>query len=463
MRPFAVVACALALSVACEGFVNTDIGRGIGTRCRDDDDCQASQCINGTCTIECAAAEDCPSPTACTEVGVCEVPLYAGFVLVGDFDQEQWSASHELGRQAVEPLSYLTTDVRDGNDTPGAVIAAADELIGLGNQVIVVNRSTMMPTVIQRAEQSPDLRFWVTGYPAAGGMPSNVTAYDGRMYQAYYLAGIAAARYLEQNPALPPKLGIIGSYVTPYVVAMVNAFHLGARSVNEAIMTEIRWIGDWHDPQDPVEGVSLETRLTQELLDSGAWVIAHTADNNIPVLAAAELGGANVYAIGANLANACEAAPGATIQPRCLGVAHYNWGVLYRRMFDTVHSGQSLGPQVLEGIEANPNDSVIQFSVVGGPNQQAVASEIDSIRLEIASESRSVFAGPIDSTGQCGTQDPVSEKYPCIPEGEGVGGEGLQTMCWLVDGIVEGIDETKVPPEIPALVPAVGDCVPAVE
>jgi basic membrane protein A and related proteins len=74
------------------------------------------------------------------------------------------------------------------------------------------------------AEDYPDTIFeHCTGYLTA----DNVGIYDGRGYQAWYLAGIVAGSMTESD-----ALGYIAPYPIPEVVRNMNAFALGARSVN---------------------------------------------------------------------------------------------------------------------------------------------------------------------------------------------------------------------------------------
>ena len=71
----------------------------------------------------------------------------------------------------------------------------------------------------------------------------NLGTYFGTIYEPVYLAGIAAGKMSKTG-----KLGYIVSVPIPQVLLNVNAFTLGARSVNPAATTTVTFTGSWCDP-----------------------------------------------------------------------------------------------------------------------------------------------------------------------------------------------------------------------
>lgn len=53
------------LSSQCSVIAKSDLGKGIGTRCASDGECQGGICNKGVCSSECTTDGDCPKPSLC--------------------------------------------------------------------------------------------------------------------------------------------------------------------------------------------------------------------------------------------------------------------------------------------------------------------------------------------------------------------------------------------------------------
>ena len=100
------------------------------------------------------------------------------------------------------------------------------------------------------AEQNPEV---VTSSTRAASRATteldNVGTYFGTVYEPVYLAGIAAGTATETD-----KLGYVYAFPIPQTLANINAFTLGAQSVNpDAEVTTIS-TGSWCDPARPGRG-----------------------------------------------------------------------------------------------------------------------------------------------------------------------------------------------------------------
>ena len=67
--------------------------------------------------------------------------------------------------------------------------------------------------------------------------------YQTRFYEGAYLLGVLAGKMAKSN-----TLGFVGSFPIPEVIRNINAFTLGAQSVNPAIKTKVIWVNTWYDP-----------------------------------------------------------------------------------------------------------------------------------------------------------------------------------------------------------------------
>jgi basic membrane lipoprotein Med (substrate-binding protein (PBP1-ABC) superfamily) len=141
------------------------------------------------------------------------------------------------------------------------------------------------------------------------------------MYQAWYLAGYAAAQKSKAH-----RLGYVAGAVTPEEVRAINAFTRGAQRFDPHVVVEVRWLGAWFDSGPPdAKGRYKEERLAQELMANGCDVIANDADNG-GVIAAVEQAQSGVVSIGSNSPDVCQRGPST-----CLGATYWNWGPLYVR------------------------------------------------------------------------------------------------------------------------------------
>lgn len=427
---------------ACQGFATSSLGAGLGASCDSDDQCQGAKCVGGVCAIPCDGTK-CPTGMVCA-AALCQLPVVAGFVYPGEVQQEAFTQSLELGRSNLpEKLPYLTSSFVEDKFLESDVLDAANGFYAQGARMIVGAAPGFGSTLASFAAQHDDAQLLVFGSAVTR---SNLTSYDVRTYEGYYLAGIAAGTKTTKN-----RLGIIGSVFTPSVVASINAFALGAQSVRPDVVVEVRWLGDYHDRGQPVGGKTLERVDTEALLADGADVIAHTLDNNISVAAVAQVGAPGTYAIGGNVRTACDATPG-----RCIGSVYYNWTPVFAKLIDDYHK-QRLQQRLLVGLELSALDSPIDFivsdAIVGS---QLLSQQIDGVRTNLVNDKgvTRIFDGPLHSTGQCEAKTGMAD---CVAMGQRLSDADLASMCWFVQGIVDkdmnGMDE-------PAMVPELGDCAP---
>jgi simple sugar transport system substrate-binding protein len=446
----ALAAALLAGGAGCQLFVDSEAKAGIGAPCEQDADCQGAQCVGEVCAAPCSGAGDCPEPALCMRDGLCQLPLRVGFVYAGDPEIEQWTQAHDLGRKDAEAaLPYLRTELAAGKLLAGDAASAMEDLIGRGFDVVVTTSSNLSDVAATMSADHPEVKFLTCGAPSSS---QNNVSYYARMYQATYLAGYAAARRSASK-----RLGMVGSYVTPAVVRHINAFATGARRADPAAVVEVRWLGFWHDTAPPdAQGKTKERVLTEALLASGCDVIAHQADNGVPVATVANAGGP-AKAIGNNVEEAC---PDGT--PSCLGATYFRWGPLYTKLLDDLHRSRWAGGQIVNpAIQVNPAESVVNFSLNESVGTANLAIEVSDLLEELAGDGGASlpFAGPLCSTGQ---RDADGDGAPdCVEAGAAVSDDETWTMCWFVEGVVEKVDPADpASADAPALVPATGDCAP---
>jgi basic membrane protein A len=331
-----------------------------------------------------------------------ETPKVA-FVYVGPVGDLGWSYAHDQGRikmaEALGAETAYSELVAEGPDAARVIRDYAEK----GYSPIFATSFGYMDSVLEVAQEYPDTIFeHATGYQTA----DNVGIYDGRGYQGWYLAGIVAGSMTTSN-----KLGYVAPYPIPEVVRNMNAFALGARSVNpEATVTPI-WIFSWFDAPK-------ERDAAQALYDSGIDVIARESDSVEPDKLAQEKG---VYAIGYNAVSA-DVAPDAV-----LTAPIWNWDVYYTQAVQEAMDGTWTNAPVWWGMA----EGLLDLAPIADFVPQDVKDLVEAEKARIISGEFDIFVGPInDNSG-----------VERVPAGVVMTDEEKLAFDWLVEGVVGTIPQ----------------------
>ena len=204
-------------------------------------------------------------------------PLKVGFVFVSPIGDAGWTSQHNLGRLAMEKAfgdrvqTSFVEKVPEGADAERVIRDLAQQ----GNVLIFTTSFGFMNPTIKVAEEFPQTRFeHATGYKTA----ANVNTYNARFYEGRYLAGVVAGRMSKSG-----TLGYVAAFPIPEVLQGINAFTLGARSVNPKVQVRVVWVNSWYDP-------GKERDAATTLIGQGADVVTHHTDSTATVAAAEEKG-----------------------------------------------------------------------------------------------------------------------------------------------------------------------------
>jgi basic membrane lipoprotein Med (substrate-binding protein (PBP1-ABC) superfamily) len=392
----------------------------LGAACKGSGDCASSLCTNGLCTSTCSTTPDCPGGSVCV-TGSCQTSLATGFVFDNQVSNatQGFALAHELGRQAaVAELPWLQA-TRSENNTNDTVSGAIEDLVSGGSRVVVVTTNRFETETLEKAKAHPEVQFLTFSTTKTA---KNLTSYDVRIHQAWFVAGYVSARFEAGG-----KIGFLGAVPLPEVVRQLNAFTLGALAANKSARVEVVWANDFVPSDDVTK------KLVDYLVAGGNRVIVNRLGLGTAVSYVNELatGGKDLYSIGINNPNACDF--GAT---SCLGSPYYNWGPLYVRTLDAIHR-HTFDPTLAidDSILVDPVQSTFQFAV------NSKIAGLDGLKPDLVDL---VGPGGEDLTfggGFCVT-DPAQRpgKPACAKAGELVDDAELGSMCWLVKGVVEPTD-----------------------
>jgi basic membrane protein A and related proteins len=209
------------------------------------------------------------SANAADKMKACWVYLGA----IGDFG---WTYQHNEGRKQVEAeLGDKVETVYVENVAEADSAGAIERLARDGCKIIFTTSFGYMEPTLEVAAKYPDVKFeHATGYKGA----PNVTTYNAKFHQARYVEGQVAAKMSKTGVA-----GYIVSFPIPEVVAGINAFMLGAQSVNPDFKVKIVWANTWFDP-------GKEGDAAKVLFSQGADIMVQHTDSAAPITVAEEQG-----------------------------------------------------------------------------------------------------------------------------------------------------------------------------
>ena len=326
-------------------------------------------------------------------------PLKVAFVYLGPIGDGGWTYQHDQGRLAIEKefgSKIKTTYVENVPETADAE-RVIRQLAADGNKLIFTTSFGYMDPTMKVAKMFPKVHFvHATGYKTA----ANVGTYQTRFYEGAYLLGIIAGKMTKSN-----VLGFVGSFPVPEVVRNIDAYTLGAKSVNPKITTKVVWVNTWYDP-------GKERQAAETLVAQGADMLAQNTDSPAVVQVAQEKG---VHAFGWD---SDMAKYGAKAH---LTANTENWGVYYSEQVKRELAGTWKPEQTLWGIQ----EKLVVLSALNPAVPADVAKLFADKKKAIVDGKLLPFAGPIKDNAGAAKVAAGST----LPMGE------LMSINWLVDGV----------------------------
>jgi len=328
-----------------------------------------------------------------------EEPLKVGFVYVSSTGEAGWTYSHDQARLNLEKVygdKIKTTFIENVAEGPDAE-RVITQLAQSGHKLIFTTSFGFMNPTLKVAKRFPDVKFeHATGYKRA----KNVATYFDRIYEARYLTGVVAGYMSKTN-----VIGYIGAFPIPEVIRGINAFELGARSVNPDIKLQVVWVNTWFDP-------AKEREATNSLINQKADVITFHTDSPAPVQAAEDAG---VYAVAYH-SDMAQYGPKAQ-----LTAAVHDWNSYYVERVKAVMDGTWKSEDTWKGIDSG----MTQISPFNASVPKEVVDKVTALKEQIAKGALHPFAGPIkDQSGKL-----------IVPEGETIPDEDLLRMNYYVEGV----------------------------
>ena len=339
-------------------------------------------------------AEPTAAPTEavpCLTIGA----LHGGPINDAGYNQ----AMHESVMAIQESIPCVKIIEAENVPEEAGATSTMENMIQQGAQMIIATAFNHQYPALELSAKYPEVIF-----EHAGGweMGPNFANFFGNPPDTWYLMGVAAGLMTESD-----QLGFVAAFPLGWTLTFINAFELGAQSVNPDAETTVAYTFAWGD-------AAKEADATNSLINQGADVVTMHVDSPATVISTAESRG--VYSIGFQSLAAQQFAP-----ENWISGTGYTLGDKLTWLASTVIDG-TWEPIFLRcGIE----DGCMAMAPFGPKVPQEVKDEVDRVRADIAAGNLVVFAGPI--VDQDGTVK--------VADGEELSADAMGSVDWFVEGV----------------------------
>lgn len=365
-------------------------------------------CGGGAGAGAASAPAGCASPSGAKGAGTGATTI--GFVYVGSVKDYGYNEAAHSGAMALgKACPNLKVLEADSIPETSNMTTAAEQMIAQGAKVIFSTSYGYKDYAVALARKHPDVVVLQQGNLITPPVPANANTYFGNVYETVYMAGIAAGAASTTH-----KLGFVAAFPIPQTLLNIDAFELGAQTVDPSVKTHVVFTGSWCDP-------SKQADAAKSLLAEGADVLTQHQDCTGTVIKEAEAKGK--YSVGYHY-DASQLAP-----KGWLTGSDWNWGPLYVAMVKSILAGKFSGGQFNTnyslGFSSKDIPSPMQLAPYGPSVTAGTKAKIDAAKSKTLG-GWSPFTGPI--VDQSGTTR--------VPAGSAATAEQLTSLDYLVQGVV---------------------------
>lgn len=334
-------------------------------------------------------------------------PLVVGFIYIGARDDFGYNQAHAQGAAAVKKLPGVIVKEEETVSDTMDVQKSMKGMIELNHASIIFPTSFGYydPHVLRMAARYPNVKFI-----HCGGLwdekehPANVGTYFGFIDECQYLSGIVAAHATKTK-----KLGFVAGKAIPQVRRNINAFTMGARSIDPDVTCTVIFTGDW--------SLSVkEAEATLNLIDQGIDVLTCHVNSPKVVIELAERRGA--YTCGYHADQSSLAPKG------YLTGAEWNWEKIYTEYVNTIRAGQ-WKPGLLRG---GLKEGFVRMSPYGPQASPQARQAADAVKAKLLDGTFVIFKGPLNDNAGKTVIPAGTELIQTATE--------LEKMEYLVEGVI---------------------------
>ncbi len=333
-------------------------------------------------------------------------PVTVGFIYVGPRGDYGYNQAHAAGATSVKAIPNVKVLEEERVPETVDVEKTMESMIVQDGATILFPTSFgyFDPYILKLAKKYPKVTFMHAAGLWHAGLPENVHSYFGYIDEPEYLAGIVAAHVTKTK-----KFGFVAAKPIPQVLRNINAFTLGARSVDPSITTQVIFTGEWSMPVK-------EAEATNSLADQGVDVVTCHVDSPKVVIETAEKRG--LFTTGYHASQVALAPKG------YLTGSEWNWEALYPKLIGDFAAGKPIGNFIRGGLK----DEIVKTSPYTALVPAAARAAADKVKAGLIDGSFVIFKGPIkDNKGNVVVAAGESKAQTDI---------SLESMNYLVEGVI---------------------------
>jgi basic membrane protein A len=326
-------------------------------------------------------------------------PFKVGFIYEGPRIDAGWYAAQDAGRLYLhEHLPNVKIMVAENIPETADSERVMERMARAGVNLIFATSYGYFDKAVRVAKRFPGTVFMHSG---DGQTAYHVGNYFGSTEETMYVAGVAAG-----IKSASGKLGYVSAHPIPILLRGINAFALGARSVNPKATVQVIFLNTYKDP-------IREAEAANSLADQGVDVLAQEVDSNITMAQVAEKRG--ISYVG-EYYDASAVAPHAWLAGN-----YFYWGPM---MVDIVGQVQA-GTWTARPILATVAGGQIQMTPFGSGLSEGAKTQLNQVLQEFRERKRKVWTGPIrDRDGNT-----------VVEAGRVLAPEKVSTMDFFVEGV----------------------------
>jgi basic membrane protein A and related proteins len=328
--------------------------------------------------------------------------LKVGFLYPGPANDLGWDTSHDEGRRALEKaIPGVITTAAENIPENAQAERVMQRMVAQGNKIIFGASYGYFESALRLAKQHPDISIGLCGRLVPAPDLKNIGPYFMPYYEPLYACGVVAGRMTKSN-----NLGCVAGFPVANVIQAINAFAIGARSVNPKAVVHVVWTNSWSDPSNESEAtkglIERKSDVVFSILDT-SWTVCKTADK------------AKVYSI-ATFYDLNKNVPDSWLTGQTA-----DWGLYCTKIVKAIQAGNWSRKAELHPAAAG----YVGLASFGKAVPKAVQSEALNAMAQIKAGKKEVFQAPLkDRDGRIR-----------LKEGEKADAAWLDKMDWLVNGV----------------------------
>jgi basic membrane protein A and related proteins len=336
-----------------------------------------------------------------------QAPMTVGIIYVGPRDDFGYNQAHAEAAALLKKMPGVKLVEEENVPETQAVQKSMQGMISQDGAALLFPTSFgyFDPHMLAVAGKNTGVRFsHCGGMWTKGKHPDNTGSFFGYIDEAQYLNGVVAGHMSKSK-----KLGFVAAKPIPQVLRNINAFTMGARSVDPKITTTVIFTGDWSMPVK-------EAEATNGLADQGVDVFTMHVDGPKVVVETAAKRGRLVCGYHASQA---KLAPQAYLTG-----AEWNWLTAYTGILEAARSGKPHPNFVRGGLK----EGFVKTSAYGPAVSEAARKNADAVKAKMVAGSFDIFGGELkDNTGKV-----------VVPKGKVFKQTDLELegMNYLVEGVI---------------------------